>query len=241
MQDSDLRARMEPFDSFWEAPKDVESGYEKFYKFYKHNYFPHLPADRASRVLIISCGPGYFVEALKRAGYENVLGIDSMAKKVDFALKRGLNCRVEQVFSHLSSNPEPYDVIVAEQELNHLEKEEILAFLDRCAKNLTPGGRLLIHAINGANPMTGSESRAGNFDHYCSFTEYSLCQVLEYAGFVDVQAFPLNLYVFFSNPLNYVGWLIERLTWLWFRFNYLLVGKDARIYSKKLGAVGSRP
>lgn len=241
MKDSDLSALMEPFDSFWEAPKDVERGYERFYQFYKHNYFTHLPSDKQARILVISCGPGYFVEALKRSGYSRVLGIDSMQDKVDCALQRGLDCRVERVFKHLSSNTEPYDVIVAEQELNHLTKKEIVAFLGGCIDNLAPGGRLLVHAINGANPATGSESRAGNFDHYCSFTEYSLCQVLDYAGFVEVKPFPLNLYVFFKNPLNYAGWLLEKLTWLVFRFNYLLVGKDAKIYSKKLGAVGSKP
>lgn len=240
-RDQDLTAKMEPFDSFWEAPEDVEKGYERFYKFYKHNYLPLMPADKQARVLVISCGPGYFVETLRRHGYERVLGIDSMAEKVDFGVDRGLNCRTERLFEHLDANTEPYDLIMAEQEINHLTKPEILLFLETCLDNLSPGGKLLLHAINGSNPMTGSESRAGNFDHYCSFTEYSIQQVLKHCGFVEVQAFPLKLYVFFSNPLNYIGWVLERLTWLWFRFNYLLVGKSAKIYSKKIGAQGVKP
>ena len=38
-----------------------------------------LPEERASRILVISCGPGYLVNTLKRHGYENVTGIDSDA------------------------------------------------------------------------------------------------------------------------------------------------------------------
>ena len=62
--DEDLTARMEPFDSFWEAPEDIESGYDRFAKFYAHNYLPRLPDNRDTRLLVISCGAGYFVSLL---------------------------------------------------------------------------------------------------------------------------------------------------------------------------------
>ena len=35
-----LSAKLEPFDSFWQAPKDVEKGYKSFYQYYRHNYLP---------------------------------------------------------------------------------------------------------------------------------------------------------------------------------------------------------
>lgn len=240
-QDEDLTARMEPFDSFWEAPKDIERGYSRFGKFYRRNYLPHLPTDRNAEILVISCGPGYFVEALKLAGYDHVLGIDSMSEKVEIARRRQLNCKAARAFGFLQGRQGAYDAIVAEQELNHLTKEEILDFLDLCKASLRPGGRLLIHAINGANPITGSESRAGNFDHYCSFTEYSLAQVLEFKELESVQVFPLQLYVFYLNPLNYVAWAIDRCYSLFFRLNFMLVGKSARIFTKKIGAVARMP
>ena len=223
LRDEELTARIEPFDSFWEAPEDIASGYDRFGKFYAYNYLPHLPADRDARVLVISCGPGYFVGLLLERGYRNVIGIDSFPDKIAWAKERDLPCRVARVFSFLRASTEPWDAIVAEQELNHLTKTEIL------------------HAINGASPLTGSESRAGNFDHYCSFTEYSFRQVLEHTGFTDIRVFPLNLYVFWRNPLNYVAWLIDRLNSAFFAFQFKLVGKSARIFTKKLGAAGRRP
>lgn len=241
LRDEDLTARMEPFDSFWEAPDDIEAGYDSFAKFYAHNYLPHVPEDRDARILVISCGPGYFVNLLVERGYRNVVGIDSFPEKIEWAKQRGLPCRVAQVFSFLRETDEPWDAIIAEQELNHLTKSEILVFLEEAYENLAPGGELILHAINGASPLTGSESRHGNFDHYCSFTEYSFRQVLEHTDFTDIRIFPLHLYVFWLNPLNYVAWLIDRLNSIFFAFQFKLVGKSARIFTKKIGAAGRRP
>ena len=239
ISDEQLAARLEPFDSFWEAPTNLEKGFTTFFKFYKRNYLPYIPENKNSRILVISCGPGYFVDMLGRHGYTNVVGIDSFPDKVEYAKKRGLNCQVARAFAFLRSN-EPWDVIVAEQELNHLDKGEILEFLSLCHEKLNPGGTILVHAINGTSPLTGSESRAGNFDHFCSFTEFSMKQALNYPGFVDIKPFALDLYVFYLNPLNYVGMAIDRFYTLFFRLNFILVGKTAKIFSKKIGAVARK-
>src|SRR5690606_30487738 len=62
-----LAARLEPFDSYWQAPDDVESGYASFAAYYRANYLQHLPGDRGARILVISCGPGYLVNVLAQA------------------------------------------------------------------------------------------------------------------------------------------------------------------------------
>src|SRR5665213_211369 len=93
-----LSARLEPFDSYWQAPEDVESGYASFSAYYRANYLSHLPEDRNARILVISCGPGYLVNLLVRSGYHNVLGIDSDAAKIGHARRRGLNCEVAEAF-----------------------------------------------------------------------------------------------------------------------------------------------
>ncbi|HWP91071.1 MAG TPA: NAD-dependent epimerase/dehydratase family protein [Thermodesulfobacteriota bacterium] len=233
----DLTAKIEEFDTFWEGPEDVEKGYSTFGKFYRSNYLKYLPADKQVDILVISCGPGYFVNMLNQEGYTNVIGIDSYAEKVNFAEEKNLNCRVERAFDFLENNHNPFDVIFGEQEINHLTKDEILLFLKLCRKNLKDGGILIVHSLNGANPITGAEALAQNFDHYNTFTEYSLRQVLEYSDFHEIRVFPLNLYVFYNNPLNYVGLLLDKLNALFFRFNFILYGKSNKIFSKKIAAV----
>ncbi len=234
---TELTAKIEPFDSFWEAPDDIEKGYTSFYAFYQHNYLKFIPQDRTSRILVISCGPGYFVNLLNSKGYHSVLGIDSYPEKVDYATKRRLNCVVAHAFDFLHENGEPFDVIFVEQEINHLTKDEILQFLRLCWEKLKDDGTLLVHSLNGANPITGAEALAQNFDHYNSFTEYSLRQVLEYSSFRDIKVIPLNLYVFYTNPLNYIAILLDRINTLIFRFNFKLYGKFNRIFTKKIGAI----
>jgi nucleoside-diphosphate-sugar epimerase/2-polyprenyl-3-methyl-5-hydroxy-6-metoxy-1,4-benzoquinol methylase len=239
--DDVLAAQMEPFDSFWEAPTNIEKGYRTFGAFYRHNYLRWIPKDRSARILVISCGPGYFVNLLRREGYANVVGIDSFPDKVAFATRHGLDCRVARAFGFLTASPSPWDVIIAEQELNHLTKEEILRFMTLCRDKLSEGGTVIVHAINGAHPIVGSESRWGNFDHYNAWTQYSLHQVLEHTGYQDIRVFPLNLYVFWTNPFNYVALAWDTLLRFFFLICFKMVGKSNTLFSKKIGAVGRKP
>jgi SAM-dependent methyltransferase len=237
-----LTATIEPFDSFWEAPEDIEKGYRSFYLFYKDNYGKYFPADKRANILCVSCGPGYGVNLLRELGYENVLGVDSFPDKIAFAEQRKLNCRVGFAFDFLEDAADSsYDLIFVEQELNHLTKPEILDFLALCRRKLAPGGRLLCFALNGANPITGAEALAQNFDHQNTFTEYTFNQVLVHSGFAEVRVFDLNLYVFYSNPFNYVAMAAAALLKIFFRACYILYGKNNTLFSKKIAATGLRP
>jgi SAM-dependent methyltransferase len=232
-----LTAKIEPFDSFWEGPENVEKGYSSFYQFYKHNYLKFIPSAKDAAILVISCGPGYFVNMLVKEGYSNVLGIDSFPDKVKFALEKNLNCKVHDAVEFLEKNKERYHTIFCEQELNHLTKEEILMFLKLCWESLRKDGTLIVHSLNGANPITGAEALAQNFDHYNTFTEYTMRQVLSHTGFDAIRVFPLNLYVFYKNPLNYVLIVLNKIYTLFFTFSFMLYGKANRLWTKKIAAV----
>jgi nucleoside-diphosphate-sugar epimerase/2-polyprenyl-3-methyl-5-hydroxy-6-metoxy-1,4-benzoquinol methylase len=235
--DNKLSAIIEPFDTFWEAPEDIERGYGKFETFYRQNYLKFVPKDKKIRSLVISCGAGYFLELMRKEGFTNFFGIDSDSGKIDHAKKRGLNCEAMNAFPYLQQNSDPFDFIFAEQEINHLTKSEILEFLELCHNNLKDGGSLIIHSLNGANPITGSEALAQNFNHFNTFTEYSLKQILMHANFRNTQIFPLNLYVFYKNPANYIGMGINALLNLLFRALFIFYGKNNKIFTKKIAAV----
>ncbi|QBQ54404.1 class I SAM-dependent methyltransferase [Nitrosococcus wardiae] len=242
--DMELTAQMEPFDSFWEGPEEpeeVEKGYGKFYQFYHHNYLKHLPADHNARILVISCGPGYFVNTLNKQGYKNVIGIDSFESKVKYGQQHNLDCRAERAFPFLASHKNTFNVIFCEQELNHLTKKEMLIFLRLARESLISGGTLIVHGLNGANPITGSEALAQNFDHYNTFTEYTLRQVLQHSEFKDIHVFPLHLYVFYKNPFNYVAWGASALLSLFFRVCFILYGKSNKLFTKKIAATCQKP
>lgn len=235
-----LAARLEPFDSYWQAPADVERGYASFLAYYRANYMPHLPEDRAAKILVISCGPGYLVNMLTQAGYTNVHGIDSDPEKVAHAARRGLRCETAEAFPFLERSAGGYDVIVPEQELNHLTIAETIEFLRLCHRAMKPGGRIVVYAMNGANPLVGSENVAHNIDHFYNVTEHSLTQLLQLGGFSGIQPFALKLYVFWKNPLNYVGLVVTGLFEFFFRVMFKLYGKNVKVVSKKIAAVAVR-
>jgi len=236
MHSSNLTAKMEPFDSFWEGPVDIEKGYRKFAAFYRDNYLEYIPKNKSSRILVVSCGPGYFVNLLHQNDYTRITGIDSDANKITPALDKELPCEVARAFEYLQETDELFDAIFCEQELNHLTKLEILEFIALCKSRLKPEGRLVAHGLNGANPITGAEALAQNFDHYNTFTEYTLRQALEYCGFSRISVFPLNLYVFYKNPLNYILIGAAGLLTLFFRALFIMYGKSNKIFTKKIAA-----
>ncbi len=231
-----LAARLEPFDSYWQAPQDVEKGFKSFTAYYRANYLAQLPSDRDAGILVVSCGPGYLVNMLREHGYRNVLGIDSDASKVEHARRHALPCETARAFEYLEGRVAQYDAIIPEQELNHLTLDETLDFLRLCRQALRPGGRVVVYAMNGANPLVGSENLSHNIDHFYNVTEYSLRQILELAGFRDVRVFALKLYVFWKNPLNYVGWAVTGVLELLLRAVFVLYGKKVRVLSKKVAA-----
>jgi len=236
-----LAARLEPFDSYWQAPKDVEKGFSSFTAYYKANYLPHMPADREARILVVSCGPGYLVNMLRQCGYRNVLGIDSDPAKVEVAKRHSLPCETARAFPFLTGRQAEYDVIIPEQELNHLTLDETVDFLKLCRQALRPGGKVVVYAMNGANPLVGSENLSHNIDHFYNVTEYSLGQILQLAGFAQVRVFALKLYVFWKNPLNYVGLAVTGTLEFLMRIVFMLYGKKVRVLSKKVAAVGVAP
>jgi SAM-dependent methyltransferase len=233
-----LAARLEPFDSFWQAGKDIEKGYESFKSYYRANYLAHLPRNKAAQILVVSCGPGYLVNMLREQGYTNVLGIDSDASKVAHATQRGLPCETARAFAFLQGRVSVYDMIIPEQELNHLTLDETLEFLRLCRDALKSGGSVFAYAMNGANPLVGSENLSHNIDHFYNVTEYSLEQILALGGFTGIRILPLKLYVFWKNPLNYVGLVVTGTLELAMRVIFKLYGKNVKVLSKKIAALG---
>lgn len=232
-----LAARLEPFDSYWQAPKDVEKGFQSFTAYYRANYLHRLPADRNAKILVVSCGPGYLVDVLVKAGYSNIVGIDSDPQKIAYAEKRKLPCQAAEAFPFLeASQGAQFDVIIPEQELNHLTVDETIEFLQLCRGALKPQGRVIVYAMNGANPLVGSENLSHNLDHFYNVTEYSLGQLLELGGFKDVKPFDLKLYVFWKNPLNYVGLAVTTVLELSMRVIFKMYGKNVKYLAKKIGA-----
>jgi len=233
-----LKGEIHPWTTFCEGLPDIEKGFGYYDRLYRHNYAALLPEDRAASVLVASAGVGYFMKFLKDQGYENVTGVDSDEHKVDYAKGKGFPVVRENVFDFLEETDRRFDLIFAEQEINHLTKRELVVFLTRARKRLADGGRLILNCTNYANPLTAIDHLAHNFNHYSGYTDNSLTQVLGYCGFGEISCHPLDNYVFFANPLNWVAKGVTGLFSLWFKAAYKMYGKAGHIFTKRMIAVG---
>ena len=107
--------------------------------------------------------------------------------------------------------------------------------------NLSEKGKIIVKTINCSNPILGLNSRYKDFTHETGFTEESLSQVLKIAGFKNVKIYPQDIYVFYTNPLNYLAKLLSKVLNCIFRLIFILYGrKTTRIFTKSIIAVAEK-
>lgn len=92
-------------------------------------HLPPLPA----RVLEVGCGRGELALAIARRGYD-VVAIDPEAPTGDL---------FRAVALEDFADPGPFDAVVASRSLHHIA--DLAAALDKIARLLRPGGRLVVH------------------------------------------------------------------------------------------------
>jgi 2-polyprenyl-3-methyl-5-hydroxy-6-metoxy-1,4-benzoquinol methylase len=233
-----LKGKIHAWTTFCEGMLDIEEGFRYYNRLYRRNYAKLLPKDRNSEILVTSAGVGYFVNFLNQMGFVNVLGVDSDQSKVEYAQAKNFNVIRENAFNLLEDTDKIFDLIVAEQEVNHLTKSELVVFLTRARKCIRDGGWLILNSTNYANPLTAIDHFAHNFNHFAGYTENSLEQVFEYCGFGDVKCYPIDNYVFYMNPLNWVAKAITGFFSCFFMITYKMYGKSGKLFTKRIIGLG---
>lgn len=232
-----FRARHFPWSTFCEGIADIEKGYTYYPRLYKRNFGKHLPDLKSAKILVVSAGPGYFVDYLNQSGYVDVLGIDSDPEKVELARNRSINVIVADAIEYLTKSPDKYDMIILEQEINHLTKDEFLSVLALVKSRLSAGGSVALNAGNYANPITAPDHYGTNLDHFSAWTSLSLEQAYQSSGYSEWSTHPLDNYVLYENPLNYVAKAVTGLISITLRVLFKMYGKDEKIFSKRLVSI----
>jgi 2-polyprenyl-3-methyl-5-hydroxy-6-metoxy-1,4-benzoquinol methylase len=156
---------------------------------YKKQFLPFLPKDKKAKIVDIACGAGHFLYFMQKEGYEQASGLDISKEQVAMAQKIGIkNVQVNDLFSFLPKYPDEFDMIVANDIIEHLNKNEIIQFLDAIHKAIKPGGSLLLCTIN-AFSLFGAGVVCVDFTHEVGFTPISLAQVLRVCRFTDVEVY----------------------------------------------------
>jgi 2-polyprenyl-3-methyl-5-hydroxy-6-metoxy-1,4-benzoquinol methylase len=166
---------------------------------YDHTYADFSPS-KDSNILDVGCGKGEWLHWLKQKGYHHLTGIDGSPS--DLALAKswleGVALMQGDAVSHLQSIQAQYDVIHAKDVIEHLTKDELVAFLQASRQALKPGGSVLLQTFNAQAPLAAT-TRYGDFTHEIGLTPQSLAQCLRACGFKNTRVCGVH---FCSNSLG---------------------------------------
>jgi 2-polyprenyl-3-methyl-5-hydroxy-6-metoxy-1,4-benzoquinol methylase len=161
---------------------------------------PALWTRRPLRILDVGCGQGAYLALLARAlPHALLLGIDPTPRVVEDArarLTREATARVEIRHAHLGDVAGTFDVILINQ-IFHVTGVEVAAqMLQQARVLLAPGGHVLVQEIldDGADPspaLFGLNMRL-LFDQGCALTSDELVQLIQEAGFGNVEVHPIE-------------------------------------------------
>lgn len=169
-----------------------------------------LPGNRR-KILDIGSGPGLFLQCGKRRGWET-LGIEPSSQAVEYSRSLGLNILHEFITDEISRNIGTFDVIHADQVLEHISDPRHLISIMYTL--LHPDGLVCVIVPNDYNPIQEALRKVNNFppwwvsppQHINYFTYSSLSSLLEQSGFrilVKEATFPIDIFLLMGD--NYVG------------------------------------
>lgn len=150
---------------------------------------PWLPASKQAKILDFGCGWGKQLLSLWCAGFHNLEGVELVSEQAQVAAE-GVAGRFP-VFcmdgrDFVKNRPSTYDLIILNDVIEHIPISESIPLLRCIREALVPGGRIVVRTPNMATLLNGY-SRYMDITHLTGFTEISILQVLEQAGFVEHQ------------------------------------------------------
>lgn len=150
-----------------------------------------MPSDKVARILDIGCGYGNFLRWASHRGYTDLEGIDLSQEQVDLAQRlcpaARITCDTWQAY--LDGKEGQYDLIASLDVIEHLTRDEIIAFLDGSRAALKPGGALLLQTINGEG-LTARNYIYGDLTHEAILSPYALSTALRITGFEEIRVKP---------------------------------------------------
>ena len=183
--------RKELYDSYASRLKGLGPSFDalrarrwgKAYRWYLRGW---LPASCEAATLDAGCGPGWMLAHLAALGYANLHGVDISAEQVALSRQVAPNVHHGDAIAYLDAHPERFDLVLAIDLLEHLDRSEVLSFLRGCHRALKPGGRLILQTPNPESPFAGAVV-FGDFTHESAIAPAALQDVLRLTGFDEVR------------------------------------------------------
>jgi SAM-dependent methyltransferase len=152
-------------------------------------YAPHLPSDKAARILDIGYGDGWFMAACQRLGYSCVAGADfgdPDRKPYLRTMEVELYIIESDIGDFLLGHAEQFDFIHMSHVIEHIPKYSLLWIGDALFRSLKKGGTLLLRTPNMEGPAANS-SYYVTLAHEYGFAGANLESLLSICGFEEIE------------------------------------------------------
>ena len=190
--------------------------------------------------LEVGCGPGAFLFWARRCGVADLAGIDVSREQTALAQSVGLPASMASFQEYLPEHRNEFDLVVAFDVIEHLQRDEGLELLDMAHAALKPGGRLVLSTPNGAALRPGPVW-AGDLTHEVLYSPATIQHALRLSGFERIEVSEIA-------PLSLsVRSTIRRVLWAVLRLVPMLVdmvetgGAATRVYSRNMLVQARRP
>ncbi len=198
-----------------------------------------LPADKEARIADVACGGGYLLYFLSQKGYRNLVGTDISREQVALAQQLHANVCEEDALKFLGRHEAAFDLILAVDIIEHLNKAEVIRFLSGAFQALRPGGRLVVQTPNCGCPF-GIAQRFADFTHEIGLTPNSMAWLLRLHGFQQIEHREQGPVI--RGGFSFIRWCLWRVI----RWGYLLhdlveTGSSGRVFTRVFITAAVKP
>lgn len=204
---------------------------------YDRMYGKYMPQDKSALIGDIASGAGQFLKYCKNLGYVNYVGVELSKGQVEYARTVvGIDHVIfEDGLEYLGKMPGMFDLIVANDFIEHLTKARGVEFVSLVMRALRPGGRIILKTGNMA-AFGGLVIWCNGIDHECGYTERSLDTLLAINGFEGREIIPYRERRRIFNMTQAAFHLVLRLM-----YRFLYAGNYPKYYGKIIGITGVKP
>lgn len=108
-----------------------------------------LPKQKEVYILDFGCGFGQTLLALKKDGYNNIVGVDIEKSAIEFCKSKGLNVKdCSNLDGFIKSNQNQFDLVIMSHALEHFPKNEIIPTLKKIKSIMKKDGEILVMVPN---------------------------------------------------------------------------------------------
>lgn len=214
----------------------LDGRFQNMMHIYERMYGQFMPAEKSAKIVDIACGAGQFLKYCINKGYWNIKGVDLSEEQVEYA-KANVTGKVisGDGFDYLKDNRNAFDLVIANDFIEHITKAKGLEFVKLCIEALKPGGRIILKTGNMA-AFGGLVIWCNGIDHECGYTERSLHTLLAINGFEQIILIPYmekrRLYNWSQRAFSMVLRLL---------YKYIYAGNYPKIYTKNIAVTGVKP